>query len=290
MTGALWAASAGIGFGLFQSLNRRATADVGSAYVSTFLQLVVALAALTGICAATGDLARLGDASAWSLIAFSLAGVINFLLGWTFLNLSQDRIGAARTSPLITTSPIFGLLIAAVTLGEVPTLVALAGIVVAVVGAYIVARGDESISISPRDAVFGLTTAFMWALAPIFTVEGLKELDSPLLGVTIGIGASAAGYAVMLAVSSTAVTVGKLDTAPYKLAAGILVAVANWFRFIALGQAAVATVLALNMLSVPVVLILAPVVAGRHVERVTLTVWAGSALVMAGALVLILEG
>jgi DME family drug/metabolite transporter len=290
VTGALWAASAGIGFGLFQSLNRRATADVGSAYVSTFLQLVVALAALTGICAATGDLARLGDASAWSLIAFSLAGVINFLLGWTFLNLSQDRIGAARTSPLITTSPIFGLLIAAVTLGEVPTLVALAGIVVAVVGAYIVARGDESISISPRDAVFGLTTAFMWALAPIFTVEGLKELDSPLLGVTIGIGASAAGYAVMLAVSSTAVTVGKLDTAPYKLAAGILVAVANWFRFIALGQAAVATVLALNMLSVPVVLILAPVVAGRHVERVTLTVWAGSALVMAGALVLILEG
>jgi drug/metabolite transporter (DMT)-like permease len=290
VTGALWAATAGIGFGLFQSLNRRATADLPSPYIATFLQLVVALAALTGICAATGDLARLGDAPAWSLTAFVLAGLINFQLGWTFLNLSQDRIGAARTSPLTTTTPVFGLLIAAVTLGELPTPIALAGIVVAVIGAYIVTRGDERVAISPGDAVFGLATAFAWALSPIFTIEGLKGLDSPLLGVTIGIGASAVAYAVMLAVSSTNVTLGKLGTAPYKLAAGVLVAVANWFRFIALDQAAVATVLALNMLAVPVVLIVAPVVAGRHVERVTLKVWAGSALVMAGALVLILEG
>jgi drug/metabolite transporter (DMT)-like permease len=290
VTGALWAASAGIGFGLFQSLNRRATADIGNPYVSTFLQLVVALVVLIAICAGTGDLARLGDASAWSLTAFTLAGIINFQLGWTFLNLSQHRIGAARTSPLTTMTPIFGLLIAAVTLGELPTVVGFAGIAVAVGGAYIVTRGDERMSISPRDSVFGLATAFAWALSPIFTVEGLKGLDSPLLGLTIGIGASAIAYAVMLAVSSTTVTVGTLDSAPYKLAAGSLVAVANWARFIALDHSPVATVLALNMLAVPVVLLLAPVVAGRHAERVTLKVWVGSALVMGGALVLILEG
>jgi uncharacterized membrane protein len=291
VTGALWAASAGVGFGLFQSLNRRAMADVGNAYVATFLQLLVALVALTGISAATGELARLGDASAWSLIAFVLAGVINFQLGWTFLNLSQDRIGAARTSPLLTMTPIFGLLIAAVTIGELPTLVAFAGIAVAVGGAYVLTRGDERSSISPRDAVFGLATAFTWALSPIFTIEGLNGLDSPLLGLTIGIGASALVYAVMLAVSTTAVTVGKLDLAPYKLAAGVLVAVANLARFVALDETAVATVLALNMLAVPVVLLVAPFVAGHHVvERVTLTVWVGSGLVMAGALALILEG
>lgn len=290
MTGALWAAAAGIGFGLFQSLNRRATADIGNAYVSTFLQLIVALVVLVGVCAATGDLALLGDAPAWSLIAFSLAGIIHFLLGWTFLNLSQDRIGAARTSPLTTMTPIFGLFIAAVTLGEVPTAIALVGIVVAVIGAYIVSRGDDGVSIRPRDASFGLATAFMWALSPIFTIEGLEGLDSPLLGVTIGVAASAVAYAVMLAVSGTDVTVGKLDTAPFKVAVGVLVAVATWFRFIALDHTAVATVLALNMLAVPVVLLVAPIVAGRHVERVTLKVWAGSALVMAGALVLILEG
>jgi drug/metabolite transporter (DMT)-like permease len=290
VTGALWAASAGIGFGLFQSLNRRATADVGNAYVSTFLQLVVALVVLVGICATTGDLSRLGDATAWSLIAFSLAGVVHFLLGWTFLNLSQDRIGAARTSPLTTMTPIFGIFVAAAVYGEVPTLVALGGIAVAVVGAYVVARGDDRVRIRPRDAVFGLTTALMWALSPILTLEGLKGLHSPLLGVTIGVAAAAVAYAVMLAVSGIKITVGKLDSAPFKLAVGVLVAVATWFRFIALDHTQVATVLALNMLAVPVVLIVAPLVAGRHVERVTLKVWAGSLLVIAGALILILEG
>jgi uncharacterized membrane protein len=172
-----------------------------------------------------------------------------------------------------------------------PTIVAFAGIAVAVGGAYVLTRGDERMSIRPRDAVFGLATAFTWALSPIFTIEGLNGLDSPLLGLTIGIAASAAVYAVMLGVSTTAVTVGKLDLAPYKVAAGVLVAVANLARFVALDETAVATVLALNMLAVPVVLLVAPLVAGRHVvERVTLKVWAGSALVMAGALILILEG
>jgi hypothetical protein len=46
-------------------------------------------------------------------------------------------------------------------------------------------------------------------------------------------------------------------------------------------------VLALNLLSVPVVLLLAPVVAGRHVERVTAGLWAGAGLVVSGALVLV---
>ena len=46
VTGVLWAAASGIGFGLFQSLNRRASGDIEDPYVSTFLQLLVAAAVL----------------------------------------------------------------------------------------------------------------------------------------------------------------------------------------------------------------------------------------------------
>jgi hypothetical protein len=48
----LWAAASGIGFGLFQGLNRRAVRDIGDPYASTFLQLAVAAAVLsTSPCA-----------------------------------------------------------------------------------------------------------------------------------------------------------------------------------------------------------------------------------------------
>jgi hypothetical protein len=47
-------------------------------------------------------------------------------------------------------------------------------------------------------------------------------------------------------------------------------------------------VLGLSLLSVPVVLLLAPVIAGRHVERVTAGLWGGAGLVVSGALILVM--
>ena len=171
-----------------------------------------------------------------------------------------------------------------------PGPLAFTGIAVAVFGAYIVSRGDEKVAFRPGDSVFGLAGALMWASSPIFTLEGLKGIDSPLLGVTIGVAASTVAYAVFLAVSGTRVTFGGRDTAPFKVAVGVLVALATWARFLAIDVTAVAIVLGLQLLTVPVVLVTAPIVAGRHLERVTRRVWLGSALVMGGALVLILEG
>jgi uncharacterized membrane protein len=72
-----------------------------------------------------------------------------------------------------------------------------------------------------------------------------------------------------------------------KVLAGVLVAVSTWWRWAALEDASVGAVLALGLLSVPIVLFLAPVIAGRHIERVTLGLWAGAGLVVSGALVLI---
>jgi hypothetical protein len=46
-------------------------------------------------------------------------------------------------------------------------------------------------------------------------------------------------------------------------------------------------VLALNLLAVPTVLLLAPVIAGRHLERVDARIWLGATLVVAGSLALI---
>ena len=290
MTAALWAVASGVGFGLFQSLNRRALVDIEDPFVSTFMNLAIAAVALLTVALATEDVGRLLDADAWTLLAFAGAGVVHFLLGWTFLNVSQRRIGAARTSPLLTMSPVFALLTAAIAFGQFPGPLALAAIAPMVVGAYLVAGGGREAH--GIDAVPGLACALMWGISPVLTLEGLDGLDSPLLGVTLGMVASVAAYGLFLLGRGRRLGAAALapGTLAFKLAAGVLVAFATWWRWLAIDGTDVAVVLALALVSVPVVLFLSPLLVGRHLERVTRRVWLGAGLVVAGALTLIAVG
>ncbi len=293
MSGVIWGAASGLGFGLFQAVNVRAVRQLDDIYVSTFLQLLVAAAVSVLLCALSGDLGQLSGASAWALFSFVIAGGLHFFLGWTLLNVSQHRIGAARTSPLLSTVPLWGLAIAAVVYGELPEAEAIGGIVLMVAGALAVSSPVAMAGMRWQDARFALGTAFLWALSPVFTIEGLKDVDSPLLGVTVGVVVSAAGFGLLVLLRPRGG--GRAGALPrsglaLKMLGGAIVALATWGRWEALDLTAVGIVLALNLLSVPAVLILAPIVAGRHNERVTARIWIGAGLVVAGSLVLISVG
>ena len=293
MSGVLWATASGIGFGLFQSLNRRAIRGIEDPWVSTFLQLSVATAVLVAASLISEDLSRLGEASGEAIALFAVAGVIHFVLGWLFLNMSQMRIGASRTAPLITLTPLFGVGLAVVTLGEFPSPGALAAIAPIMVGAWVLAsRGSGDVRID-RDSIFAFGTAFMWALSAVLTVEALEGLDSPLLGVTLGLLAAtvALGGALVARGSLGAIRSIARNTLALKLFAAVLVAFATWFRLLALDETDVAVVLATNLVGVPITLVLAPLLVGRHLEQADARVWGGGLLVVAGILALIaLEG
>ena len=289
MSGVLWATASGIGFGLFQSLNRRAIRTIEDPYVSTFLQLAVATGILVIASLASEDLSQLGDASGEALLLFGLAGIIHFVLGWLFLNVSQMRIGASRTAPLITLTPLFGVVLGAVALAELPGAATLAAIVPIMFGAWLLAsRGSGGVAIE-RDSMFAFGTAFMWALSAVLTVEALEGLDSPLLGVTIGLLAATAtlGGVLFARGSFGAIRLIARNTLALKLVAAVLLAFATWFRLVALGETDVAVVLAANLAGVPITLALAPIVVGRHLERADARVWLGALLVVAGVLALI---
>ena len=293
MSGVLWATASGIGFGLFQSLNRRAIRGIEDPYVSTFLQLSVATAILVVASVASEDLSQLGEASGEAIVLFAVVGIIHFVLGWLLLNVSQARIGASRTAPLITLTPLFGVVLAAVTLGELPSVAALAAIAPIMVGAWLLAsRGAGHVAIEP-DSIFAFGTAFMWALSAVLTVEALEGLDSPLLGVTLGLLAATAtlGGALLARGSLGAIRSIARDTLALKLFAAVLVAFATWFRLLALDETDVAVVLATNLVGVPITLVLAPIMVGRHLEEANARVWLGGLLVVAGILALIaIEG
>jgi drug/metabolite transporter (DMT)-like permease len=293
VSGVLWATASGIGFGLFQSFNRRAIRGIEDPYVSTFLQLSVATGILVVASLLSEDLGQLGDASGEAIALFAVAGIIHFVLGWLFLNVSQMRIGASRTAPLITLTPLFGVVLAALTLGELPTAAVLAAIAPIMVGAWLLAsRGAGEVAIE-RDSVFAFGTAFMWALSAVLTVEALEGLDSPLLGVTLGLLAATAALGGGLAARGSLGAVRSIarNTLALKLFAAVLVAFATWFRLLALDETDVAVVLATNLVGVPITLVLAPVLVGRHLEQADARIWIGGALVVAGILALIaLEG
>jgi drug/metabolite transporter (DMT)-like permease len=310
VSGALWATASGIGFGLFQALNAKAVRDLDDVYVSTFLQLLVAAVVLLAASVATEDLGALGGATAWAILAFALAGMIHFFVGWTTLNLSQRRIGAARTSPLLSMTPLFGLVFGLVLASQVPGWPSAVAIALTIGGAYLVATPGSTIRPGPylpeptpagnpgrglrphlRDSAFGLVTACAWSASAIFTLEGLDGLDSPLLGVTIGMLAAALAYGAVVAITRTPLRLGAQERGALaaKLLAGVIVALATWGRWVALDDTDVAVVLALNLASVPVVLVAAPLISGRHVEIVTARIWAGAGLVIAGSLLLIAE-
>lgn len=289
MSGALWAAVSGLGFGVFQTLNRRTLSGV-DVFASTFVVLVVACVVLVGASVVTGDVHELGEASAAGVAWFAVAGLIHFFGGWTFLSLSQARIGAARTSPLVSTAPVFGVAVAAVTLHEWPSVRGVAGIAVVLAGVYLVAleRLEGTGAPPARDAVYGLCTALCWSISPVLIKHGLHGLHSPLLGVTVGMVVALAVYAGAIAATHRPVRLAAPGVAlAVQLAAGVFVGLSVWSRWYALESATIGAVLALGLLSVPVVTALSPVVVGRALERITPRIVVGSALVVAGALALV---
>jgi drug/metabolite transporter (DMT)-like permease len=291
VSGALWASASGIGFGLFQALNAKAVRDLDDVYVSTFLQLLVAAGVLLAASLATEDVGVLGEATVWGIVAFALAGMIHFFVGWTTLNLSQRRIGAARTSPLLSTTPLFGLVFGVAIESQVPGWLSAVAIVLTIGGAYLVTNPGGGRRPRLRDSTFGLLTACAWSASAIFTLQGLDGLDSPLLGVTVGMLSAATAYGALVAITATPMRFGAQPggAVAAKVLAGVIVALATWGRWLALDDADVAVVLALNLASVPVVLIAAPLISGRHVEIVTARIWMGAGLVLAGSLLLIAE-
>lgn len=297
MSGAVWAVFSGIGFGFFQAINRRAVSNM-DVFVSTFMQLFVSAIILVAGSMVTQDISDLVDAPVSALANFILAGLLHFAIGWTFLNASQKRIGAARTAILLGTTPLFGALLAFITLDERVTLLTLLGILLITVGVAftnnpLASRTNKLFGaqepIGVRSMLIGMGAPVCWALSPIFIRLGLNDLDSPLLGVSVGITASALFYgAILLArhLRSPFATVSN-EAFTLKLIAGILVGVATWGRWVAIDLTEVATVLALSLVSVPVVNLLTPMIIDKQLERVTLMIWIGSFFIIGGSLVLI---
>jgi len=295
VSGVALGAFAGIGFGLFQVVNRRVNAVV-DVYLATFGLMAVSTAVLVAISALTEDPTRLRGATPLALATFASAGFVHFFLGWTFLGLSQQRLGAARTGALLGSIPLIGAVLAVVALGEALTLRTLVALLVVVAGVV-------AISLRPRGAPGGptavslpglgfcLATALCWSVSPLLIRVGLDRFASPILGVTVGIATTTLAYGVVVAVVRRRGR-GPQERLPLALMtlAGTLVALSIWWQWTAFQLAPIAAVLAVMQLSAPVVAIVSPLVSRDPLERGGVLLWVGLVCVLSGALTFLLGG
>lgn len=142
MNGINWAILAGVGFGLFQLVHRKAGIKI-DVFLATFILLSVSALILLGASFLFEDVSLLLDTPIRSLGYFGMAGLIHFFLGWTLLSVSQKQIGAARTGALMGATPLFATILAAIFLGELISSIALLGILLIVSGVYVVSTGGE---------------------------------------------------------------------------------------------------------------------------------------------------
>ena len=135
----------------------------------------------------------------------------------------------------------------------------------------------------------GLGTALCFSSSSIFIRYGLETIPSPLIGVTIGMVFCTSAYGLILIVRfrNQLEKAKKFSYSRQEIFllffGGIFLGFGTLSRWIAIDLAPIAIVIGLSGLTVPVVLLLSPLLMGRSLENVTIRLWLGAGLVIIGA-------
>ena len=131
----------------------------------------------------------------------------------------------------------------------------------------------------------GLGTALCFSSSSIFIRYGLETIPSPLFGVTVGMTfcTVTSGFILLNRYHFSIETPKNL----YSRKGVVLLFIAGTFegigtlsRWVAIALAPIAIVISSGGLTIPVVLILSPILMGRKVENVTLRVWLGAGFII----------
>ena len=289
--GVAWALLAAVGFGVTQTLNRKANLIIG-AYRTAFglLLAVEVLLLVRGLV--TGELAKLADAPLSALALFTGSATIHYVVGWTLLAKSQHQIGVARTGAVTSVAPLVATLLAAVFLGESLTVLTVFGVMLSVFGVTMV-----SMSRAPATGGgwqvpwFGLAVALCWGSSPMLIRKGLLGLDAPVLGLTVGLGAAlVAGGAALAMVGGFRPQTWDRTAIGWTIAGGLTGAVGISSQWISFGLTEVAVAITVQQLATLVVVALAPLMFGAVAEKINALLLGGTAAMLAGSMVVVWAG
>lgn len=294
MNGIVWAVMAGVSFGLFQSVNRRANQLVDG-FRSTFGVVVVGALGLAVVVAVTQDLEAALGAPVAAFAFFAAAGVIHFFAGWTLLAFSQQRIGAARTGAVLAATPLMASILAAVILDEALHPVTWVGVALVTGGVALLSLRNRTSGLVRQSVPWhALGAAMSWSASPLFIRWGLERLRVPLVGVLVGLIAAAVAFAVFFVVRRQIgfdpTGLGSMPARMWVVIAGTIVAIAITAQWTAFDLIPIGVGYAVMQITPPVVIVSAPLIVGGEMERPTPTLLVAVAAILGGSAIVALTG
>ena len=303
-------------FGFSQLSTRKGLVNI-AVDQGTFIMIVVSTI-LMSIPFFWLDGITLAQNADWVGLAYFIsAGLVHFVGGFTFMNLSISTIGAARTGSLIATTPLFATFLAAFALNELINLPLIIGVVVVIGGVRLIASSKAPNSAQPATApqkqvaavgitagninilnwagtsTFGLLAAFSWGVTPVLIKKGLETLPSPVVGVTLSMAAAGIVYAVILGFRGRLIptfsSIGK-PGGLWQIAAGVLVGLGTLARWLALSFTTAAIVTTLSRGSLLITVGLGGKLLGNDLEPINKRVVWGAVLIVIGATIVVLFG
>jgi len=120
---------------------------------------------------------------------FIAGGIFAPAIGQTLGYIGMERIGVARSSPIVNTSPIFSSILAVLFLDEVWMPQNIIGTCLVILGVVVlssrnVAEGEWRI----KDVIYPVLAAVAFGISTILRKTGLTALPEPLLGAAVTLG------------------------------------------------------------------------------------------------------
>jgi DME family drug/metabolite transporter len=154
----------------------------------------------------TGSLISLGTSAAifWLLVFafvpisvlqlpavgyFVAAGFFAPAIGQTLGYIGMERIGVARSSPIVNTSPIFSSVLAVIFLGEAWVLQNIVGTCLVILGVVVLSSGRlEQGDWQKKDVLYPILAAMAFGISTTLRKAGLTTVPVPVLAAAITVG------------------------------------------------------------------------------------------------------
>jgi drug/metabolite transporter (DMT)-like permease len=165
--------------------------------------------------ALTGSLISLGTSAAvfWLLVLtliplsaletpavgyFIAGGIFAPAIGQTLGYIGMERIGVARSSPIVNTSPIFSSILAVIFLGEVWVFQNMIGTCLVILGVVILSSGKRAESDwQKKDVIYPVMAAMAFGISTILRKTGLTSIPVPILAAAVTVGTA---FVVLLSI------------------------------------------------------------------------------------------